>query len=83
MTGGPYEFNELMMAAHRVIVALDGMTRRDGSGAASGPVGQGKHVYKQLLAYRFTDRMTRPEAHALDSAVDLLKTRLKFFGESL
>jgi hypothetical protein len=83
MTGDIYDFNDLMAEAHRVMVALDGMTRRDGPRATSGAVGQGKHVFKQLLAYRLSARMTRPEAHILDSAVDLLKARLKFFGESL
>lgn len=83
MNGDLPDFGDLMAEAHRVMVALDGVTGRDGSRAGGEPVGEGRHVYKQLLAYRLNARMTRPEAHTLDSAVDLLKARLKFFGESL
>jgi hypothetical protein len=75
--------DDLMIQVQRVTVALDGVTRRDGPRDTAGPVGDVKRVHARLSNYRNTTRMSAPEAHALDSVLEQLRARLKFFGESV
>jgi hypothetical protein len=74
-------FNNLLSDAHRATVALDGATRRDGPEAITAAVSNGKRIHSQLLDYRRTARLTKPEFAALQHSLDLLRARLKFFGE--
>lgn len=77
------DFAELMLEANRVTVALDAVTRRDGPRVAAAPVSYGKRVHAQLLEYQRTARLSGMEAHALQTMLDLLHARLKFFGETV
>jgi hypothetical protein len=83
MAGDFPDFNQLIIEAHRVTAALDDLTLRNGSKATVAAVGDGRRTYRRLLDYQRTARMTRHEAHALDEATDMLRARLKFFGESV
>lgn len=76
-------FDELMIEAHRVTVALDAVTKRDGTKVTAVPVSEGKRLYQQLRDYQRTAWMTAAESHALDAAMETLRARLKFFGESV
>jgi predicted RNA-binding Zn ribbon-like protein len=84
MTNGEERtFGELMAAASRAMRALDDLSKRDGSRASAAAVSAGMAVYSQLLEYRRTVRMTPLETSLLQSALDLLRARLRFFGESV
>ncbi|HTV53330.1 MAG TPA: hypothetical protein VMI06_00270 [Terriglobia bacterium] len=76
-------FTDLMVNAHRVTVALDALTVRDGSKTTTAAVTRGRRVYAELLDHQKTAWMTKPEAHALQTALDQLQARLRFFGESI
>jgi hypothetical protein len=83
MAGSSFAFCDLMVDARRVTVALGGLTHRDSSRATAAVVGEGRRMLARLLDYQRTARMTGLEAHALADALDLLRARLKFFGESV
>jgi hypothetical protein len=83
MTRDRANFDDLIAAANHAVVALDGMTRRDGCRATAPEVDDGKRAYSQLLDYRGAVRMTMAENALLQDALDVLRARLKFFGESL
>lgn len=74
-------FSDLMLEAQRGMLVLDGVTKRDGSKAASAAVNDGKSIYEQLLACQRTVWMTKAEAATLQTAMDLIQARLKFFDE--
>ena len=74
-------FVELMLTAHRAAIALDEVTERDSSKAKAPALDKGKRVYSQLLNYQQTAWMTAAENAAVQTALDLLKARLRFFGE--
>jgi hypothetical protein len=44
-------------------------------------VNDGRRVYSELLDYRENVRMSGAEASLLQMALDLLRARLRFFGE--
>jgi hypothetical protein len=83
MPGGDPEFANLMAQAHRVSVALDGFAKRDGSEATSAAVSKGKRVYSEIMDYQRTAGLTMIEARVLQSTVDLLRARLRFFREAV
>lgn len=77
------DFGSLLMKADRAISALDDFTRRDGSRATAQAVSDGVGVYSHLLEYQRTAWMTAAENSAVQSALDMLKARLRFFGQSV
>jgi hypothetical protein len=83
MGGDQPHFNDLMIEAHRVTFALDGVTKQDGPKALAVAVSNGRSIHAQLLDYQRTARMTKPESATLQNAIDLLQARLKFFGQSV
>jgi len=83
MGGNAPRFSDLMMEAHRATVALDALTGRDKSRAATAAVTRSRRVYSELLDYRHTARMTQSEANALQIASEQLRARLRLFGEDL
>jgi hypothetical protein len=74
-------FNDLMIEAQCAGIALDDATTNGSFATVLKTVNQGKLVYTRLLEYQRTIRMTKAEASALQTALDLLRSRLKFFGE--
>jgi hypothetical protein len=74
-------FGKLMARARLVLFALDGRTDRDGSKDTAAAVDNGRRLYADLLDYQRTELMTEKESDALDNALDLIRSRLKFFGE--
>jgi hypothetical protein len=83
MRGDRSEFAELMDDAHRVVTMLDSITSRSQSKATAAAVSGGMCVYERLLDYRGTVRMTMVENAVLQGALDLLRARLRFFGEKV
>jgi hypothetical protein len=81
MSGERSEYSELMTDAHRSVTALDGITTQDGSKTTAAAVSDGRRVYERLLDYRGSVRMTVTENAVLQSTLDLLRARLRFFGE--
>jgi hypothetical protein len=76
-------FVELMMAAHGAAMALDDVTRQDSSQAKAPALDNGKRAYSQLLDYQQTASMTAIENVAVQTAMDMLRARLRFFGEAV
>lgn len=76
-------FVAAMADAHRVMLVLDSHTRFDGSENTARPVDDGVRVYEQLCDYRQTVKMTLMETALLQTALDLLRARLQFFGEAV
>jgi hypothetical protein len=72
-----------MIEAHRVAVALDGVTTRDGLKAKAAALRDGRRVHSELLDYRATIKMTMTENSMLQNALELIRARLRFFGESV
>lgn len=81
MDGERSKVADLMADAHRVMLALDEFTRRDGSKAMNVAVGDGMRVYSLLIDYRQSERMSVAESSLLQTAIDLVRARLRFFGE--
>lgn len=77
------DFASLMADAHRAAMSLDGMVSRDGSKETAKAVTEALRVYSALSGYRHTVRMTVAQTAALQNAMDVLRARLRFFGESL
>jgi hypothetical protein len=77
------QFNDLMTDARRAVVALDGVTTKDGPKALAVAVSDARRIYEQLLDYRGSVKMTVEESVILQNALDQLRERLKFFGESV
>jgi hypothetical protein len=71
----------LMTDAHRAVLGLDDFTQRDGSKAMSVAIRDGMNVYSLLIDYRQTERMSVAESSLVQAAIDLLRARLRFFGE--
>jgi|HubBroStandDraft_4_1064222.scaffolds.fasta_scaffold2790879_1 hypothetical protein len=82
MTGDQPTFDDLITDAHRCIAALDEFGTRDG-GKAAAAVKNGKRMYTRLLDYRGTVRMSEEENCLLKTTLDVLRARLRFFGESV
>jgi hypothetical protein len=82
MHGDVPEFADLMLAAHRAAMALDEVTKRDGPKALAAALNGCKSVCSRLLDYQRTAYMTRAEANALQTTVDQLQERLRFFGDA-
>ncbi len=74
-------FPVLMTEANRAMVALDDITMRDGSKATAATVRDGLRVYSELLNYRETVRMNMADISLLQTALDMLRSRLRFFGQ--
>jgi hypothetical protein len=74
---------DLMADAHRAMFALDDFTRRDGSRAMTVAVKDGLRVYSLLIDYRQAERMSAAESSLIQNAIDVLRARLRFFGEVL
>ena len=83
MTGDTPNFDDLIFEAHGATFALDSVTRRDGPNVVAAPVNNAKRVCSHLVEYHRTAWLTQTEAHLLDDALEYLKSRLKFFGESV
>lgn len=83
MGGDRPDLAGLMIEAHRVAVALDGVTTRDGLKAKAAALRDGSRVHSELLDYRATIKMTMTENSMLQNALDLIRARLRFFGESV
>jgi|HubBroStandDraft_4_1064222.scaffolds.fasta_scaffold359782_2 hypothetical protein len=81
MNGERSKVVDLIADAHRVILALDDFAGRDGSLEIAIAVRNGLRVYAQLIDYRHTERMSADESSLLQSAIDLLRARLRFLGE--
>jgi hypothetical protein len=82
-TGEQPTFAELMADAQRTMLALDELSGRDGSRATAAAVGAGMRVYSQLRDFRQAVRRTPMETSLLQAALDLLRARLRFFGEAV
>ena len=74
-------FADLILEAQQATVTLDALTKNDGAKATAAAVGDGRLVYALLLRYRETARMTISEMDLLQHALDMLRARLRFFGE--
>jgi predicted regulator of Ras-like GTPase activity (Roadblock/LC7/MglB family) len=72
---------DLMTDAHRAVLGLDDFTRRDGSKAMTIAIKDGMRVYSMLTDHRQTERMSAAESSLIQTAIDLLRARLRFFGE--
>jgi hypothetical protein len=83
MGGDQPEFNDLMIEAQRAGNALEDATINGSFASVLKIVIQGKLVCTRLLEYQRTTRMTKAEASTLQTALDLLRSRLKFFGENV
>jgi hypothetical protein len=80
MAESPLDFGSLMAEVQFVIAALDDFTGRDGYKAVAQAVSHGQSLYARLLECRKTMRTTAEESNALQSAAELLKVRLRFYG---
>jgi hypothetical protein len=74
-------FDALIARAQHALIALDGLTQRDGSKATAAAMNLGNSVQSELLDYQRTVWMTKEESALLANALDLVRARLKFFGE--
>ena len=79
----PTKFADLMADAYRAVMVLDDVTSRDSAKAISRTLRDGRSVYAGLLAHQNTVRMTGAESALFQTAVDLIKARLKFLGEAV
>jgi hypothetical protein len=77
----PISFSDLIADARRAVVGVDRFTKRDGAKETAAAINKARYFYGKLLEHQFTASMTQAEASALQEVVDLLKARLKFFGE--
>jgi hypothetical protein len=75
------KFTDLMAEARRAGMVLDAFTMRDSAKAIARAVRDGRSVYAWLLEHQKTVRMTGAESAMLQTAVELLRARLRFFGE--
>jgi hypothetical protein len=82
MITDPSHFAGLMLDAQRATVALDCATNREDSGEKAAAVNEGKRVYTELLPYQRAVWMTTSQAAVLQTALDLLWARLRFFGDA-
>jgi hypothetical protein len=80
-TGGACESDGPLVSA--VTVALDDYLRRDGSKATAQAVEKASRIYSRLREYRGVVKMTQAENVLLQNALDMLRARLRFFGESV
>lgn len=80
LTDDQAKFAELMSDAQRAAIELDGISR-DGSKEMARVVRAGLRVYSRLLDFRQTVRMDVVQTDLLQTALDLLWARLRFFGE--
>lgn len=72
-------FKKLLADGHRAIMDLDGVTNRDGI-AREAAVTDGTRICARLRDFQRISPMTRAEAAALQTTLDLLDARLKFLG---
>jgi len=77
------KFDDLMADAHRALLTLDNIAMRGGSKARAIAIRDGLRVYSRLIEFRLTERMDAAESSHLQSAVDFLRARLRFFGEAI
>jgi hypothetical protein len=77
------DFVELMMDAHRAAMALDDVMKGDRPKAMAAAVNNGKHIFSRLLVYQQTAWMTAAENATVQTALDLLRARLRFLGEAV
>ena len=80
---GKANFADLMTDAHGAMLALDNVRVGGGSRAAAAFVRGGLRVYSQLHYYRQTERMRVAETSVLQTAMNLIRSRLQFFGEAV
>jgi hypothetical protein len=83
MVGDRSRFDDLMVDAHRAMLALDNVTMGGASRAIADAVRDGLRVYSRLIDYRRTERMSAVESSDLRNALDLLRARVRFFGEAI
>jgi hypothetical protein len=83
MAGDRTTFAELMADAQRVMTALDGVMTRDSAKATSAAVRDGMRLYSLFVEFRGTVRMSQEENCLLQEKLDLLRARLRFFGEAV
>jgi isocitrate/isopropylmalate dehydrogenase len=76
------KFADLIAEADRAVMMLDEFTMHDSAKAIARAVRDGKSVYAGLLEHRNTIRMTDAESAQFQEALDLLRARLRFFGEA-
>jgi hypothetical protein len=76
------QFAVLIVEVHRVILALDGLTQRDGSKAIAEAVSASASLYAKLLEFQETAWLTAAEANALQNGLDSLQARLTFFRDN-
>lgn len=74
-------FDDLMVDAQRTALSLDGKVKRDGSKETAIAVTEALRVYLALNEYRHGVRMTVAQTALLQEAMDILRARLRFFGE--
>jgi hypothetical protein len=83
MVGDRHGFDVLMVDAHRAMLTLDNVMVGGASRAIVAAVRDGLRVYSQLVDYRQTERMSAAESSQLQNALDLIRSRLRFFGEAV
>jgi hypothetical protein len=83
MSADQPHFGGLMARARLVLFALDGRTERDGSRDTAAAVDNGRRLYAELRDFQRSVLMTEKESDALDNALDMIRARLRFFGEAV
>jgi hypothetical protein len=81
MTKDQPTFDDLLAEAHRALLALDNVTKRDSAKATAAAVSDGQNIFSKLLDYQRFACLSRAEASALLKSLDMLRARLLFLGE--
>jgi hypothetical protein len=74
-------FADLMADAQHVMTALDGVMSSDSAKATAAAVSDGMRLYSLFLDFRGSVRMSQEENWLLQGKLDMLRARLRFFGE--
>jgi hypothetical protein len=77
---GQIQFSDLMAEAHLAALALDDLQSGESCGAEPGALCEGSRVYSQLADYRKTRGMTLAQLCVLETALEVLRTRLEHFA---
>jgi hypothetical protein len=76
-------FTSHVFHANRVMIRLDPIAARDGTPAVEFALRDALAVYANLIQYQSDDSLTKDEAARLQTVIDRLRARLRFFGESV
>jgi hypothetical protein len=76
-------FQDQMHEAQRALTALDEVTKRDDLASIVKAVVQGKITCEHLQRHQKSVRMSAEESHQIQTAIDLIKARLKFLDENV